>query len=42
MNKSEVMTATKLKALIRKQVPAPSFSNTIPETAGPMSWLNLP
>src|SRR5450631_4796268 len=37
MNSKETTTAIKLKALIRKQVPAPSFSNTIPEIAGPTS-----
>ena len=36
MNNKDTMTAIKLKALIRKQVPAPSFSNTIPEIAGPI------
>ena len=37
MNKREVMTAKKLIALIIKQIPAPSFSNTIPEMAGPIN-----
>ena len=37
MNNNDTTTAIKLKALIRKQVPAPSFSNTIPEIAGPIS-----
>ena len=37
MNNKEVMTARKLNALIRKQIPAPSFSSTIPEMAGPIS-----
>jgi hypothetical protein len=37
MNKSDAITAIKLNAFIIKQVPAPSFSSTIPESAGPMS-----
>lgn len=41
INNSDIMTAVKLKALIRKQVPAPSFSNTIPEIAGPINLARL-
>ena len=31
------MTARKLNAFIKKQIPAPNCSNMIPEIAGPMS-----
>src|ERR1039457_771773 len=37
INNKDTMTAIKLKALIRKQVPAPNFSNTMPEMAGPIN-----
>ena len=35
INSREMITATKLRALIRKQMPAPRLPNTIPDNAGP-------
>src|ERR1700749_489500 len=41
INSKEVITAIKLTAFERKQIPAPNFCNTIPDNAGPIKKAKL-